>query len=85
MSQEYSGGWVSHLADMLWAYRSSPKSATGFSPFSLVYGIEAVSPRELMISSLRVLHAQKKGIEKDVFLAESCKNLEGLDEKREEA
>ena len=38
-----------------------------------------------MISSLRVLHAQKKGIEKDVFLAESCKNLEGLDEKREEA
>ena len=85
MSQEYSGGWVSHLADMLWAYRSSPKSATGFSPFSLVYGIEAVSPRELMISSLSVLHAQKKGIEKDVFLAESCKNLEGLDEKREEA
>lgn len=30
-------------------------------------------------------HAQKKGNEKDVFLAERCKYLEGLDEKREEA
>ena len=78
MSQEYSGGWVSHLANTLWAYCS-------FSPFSLAYGIEAVSPRELMISSLRVLHAQKKGNKKDVFLAKRCKNLEGLDEKREEA
>ena len=40
MSQEYAGGWTMHLPDALWAYRKSPKSATGFSPFSLVYGTE---------------------------------------------
>ena len=55
MSQEYSEGWVTHLPDALWAYQSSPKSATKFSPFSLVYGIEVVSLAEVMIPSLRVL------------------------------
>ena len=28
MSQEYTGGWATHLPDALWAYRKSPKSAT---------------------------------------------------------
>jgi len=69
----------------VWAYRSLPKSAIGLSHFSLVHGIEAVSPIELMIPSLRVLQARKKGNENDVFLVERCEDLEGLDEKREEA
>jgi len=43
MSQEYSGGWVTHLANTLWDYHSSPKFVTGFSPFSLVYETEVVS------------------------------------------
>jgi len=55
MRQEYSGGWATHLLDALWAYRSLPKSATRFSPFSLVYGIEVVSLAEVMIPSLRVM------------------------------
>ena len=55
MSQEYGEGWVTHLPDALWAYQSSPKSATKFSPFSIVYGIEVVSLAEVMIPSLRVL------------------------------
>ena len=54
-SQEYSGGWVTHLANVLWAYCSSPKFAIGFSHFSLVYRIEAISPVKLMIPSLRVM------------------------------
>uniref|UniRef100_A0A2N9F1A7 Integrase zinc-binding domain-containing protein n=1 Tax=Fagus sylvatica TaxID=28930 RepID=A0A2N9F1A7_FAGSY len=40
--------WNSHLADVLWAYRSSPKTATGFTPFSLVYDLEGLDEsREL--------------------------------------
>uniref|UniRef100_A0A2N9HSJ2 Integrase catalytic domain-containing protein n=1 Tax=Fagus sylvatica TaxID=28930 RepID=A0A2N9HSJ2_FAGSY len=31
----YGKGWSSHLADTLWAYRGSTKTATGFTPFSL--------------------------------------------------
>ena len=53
MSQEYTGGWAMHLPDALWAYKKSPKLAIGFSPFSLVYGTEVVSPAEIMTPSLR--------------------------------
>uniref|UniRef100_A0A2N9EST4 RNA-directed DNA polymerase n=1 Tax=Fagus sylvatica TaxID=28930 RepID=A0A2N9EST4_FAGSY len=31
---DYGKGWNSHLADTLWAYRGSTKTATGFTPFS---------------------------------------------------
>ena len=55
MKQEYGGKWSDHLADVLWAYRSSVKTAIGFSPFSLVYGTEAISPVELVIPTLRVV------------------------------
>ena len=50
-----------YLPDALWAYRKSPKSTTGFSPFSLVYGIEVVSPAEIMTPSLG--RKRKKGKE----------------------
>ena len=74
-----------HLPDALWAYRKSPKSATGFSPFSLVYETEVVSPAKIMTSSLRVMQMQEKEKEEEVFTAERFENLEELDEKREEA
>ena len=60
MSQKYSGGWVTHLLDALWAYRSSHKFATRFSPFSLVYEIEVVSLAEVMIPSLRLYKCERK-------------------------
>ncbi|CAL9000936.1 unnamed protein product [Prunus brigantina] len=45
---EYEGGWSVHLPDALWAYRTSSRSATGFSPYSLVYGSDAISPWRLL-------------------------------------
>ena len=83
MSQEYTGEWAMHLPDALWAYRNSPKKATGFSPFSLVYETEVVSPTEIMTPSLKVIQMQEKEKEREVFVAERCEDLEGLDEKRE--
>ena len=72
-----------HLPDALWTYRNSPKSATGFSHFSLVYGTEVVSPAEIMTPSLRVMQMQEKEKEEEVFVAERREDLKGLDEKRE--
>ena len=40
---------------------------------------------EVMMPSLRVMQARKKEKEKEVFVVERCKDLEGLDEKRKEA
>ena len=73
MSQEYTGGWVVHLPDALWAYRNSPKSAIIFSPFSLVYGTEVVSLAEIITPSLRVMQMQEKDKEEEVFAAKGVK------------
>uniref|UniRef100_A0A2N9F490 Integrase catalytic domain-containing protein n=1 Tax=Fagus sylvatica TaxID=28930 RepID=A0A2N9F490_FAGSY len=58
---DYGNDWKAHLADVLWAYRSSPKTATGFTPFSLVYGIDTISPTELVVPSPRVMQ-EKRGV-----------------------
>jgi hypothetical protein len=39
----------------LWAYRTSVKSATGFTPFWLVYGLETILPIECKIPSLKLV------------------------------
>ena len=44
-----------------------------------------MSPAEVMTSSLRVMQMRKKEKEKDVFAAERCEDLEGLDKKKKEA
>ena len=39
---------------VLWAYRTSVKIATGFTPFQLAYGLEVVLPIECQIPSLQI-------------------------------
>ncbi|CAL9029781.1 unnamed protein product [Prunus brigantina] len=85
MVYEYQGSWSVHLPDALWAYRTSPRSATGFSPYSLVYGSEAISPVEITIPTARV--AAVNDLEWD---AKTCSDwrlldLEAADERRMEA
>ena len=62
MKHEYGGKWSAHLTNVLWAYMSSLKTATRFSPFSLIYGTEAISPVELVIPTPRVV---LEGIQED--------------------
>ena len=38
----------------LWVYRTSVKNATGFTPFQLVYGLEATLPIKCEIPSLKL-------------------------------
>jgi hypothetical protein len=46
--------WHTMLFSALWAYQTSVKSAMGFMPFQLVYGIEVVLPIECEIPSLNL-------------------------------
>ena len=46
--------WHLILYSALWAYRTSVKNATGFTPFQLVYGLEAVLSIQCEISSLKL-------------------------------
>jgi hypothetical protein len=47
--------WIDMLPVVLWSLRMIPSWATGQTPFSLVYGAEAVIPTELIFGSPRVL------------------------------
>jgi len=51
--------WHEMLPFALHGYRRSVRTSTGATPFSLVYGMEAVLPFEVKIPSLRVLMETK--------------------------
>ena len=42
------------MSEVLWAYRTSKRLSFNTTPFSLVYGYDAVLPVELIVQSLRV-------------------------------
>ena len=41
--------WAEELHGVLWAYRTTPKTATHETPYSLVYGSEAIIPTEMHV------------------------------------
>jgi transposase InsO family protein len=43
---KHKTNWHHMLFFMLWAYRTAVKTATGFTPFHLVHGVEATLPIE---------------------------------------
>ncbi|KAG7578456.1 Reverse transcriptase domain [Arabidopsis thaliana x Arabidopsis arenosa] len=47
------GVWADELDGVLWSYRTTPRSATEQTPFSLAYGMEAMAPAEVGCTSLR--------------------------------
>ncbi|KAL0456811.1 UNVERIFIED_CONTAM: hypothetical protein Slati_1020300 [Sesamum latifolium] len=51
--ERVGGNWAEELTSVLWAYRTTPRGSTGETPFSLVYGTEAIIPAELGMPSHR--------------------------------
>ncbi|PKI56992.1 hypothetical protein CRG98_022618 [Punica granatum] len=47
--------WHEMLPYALLAYRTSIRTSTGATPYSLVYGMEAILPIEVEIPSMRIL------------------------------
>jgi hypothetical protein len=47
------------LLNIVWPYRTTTRTSTGMTPYSLVYGGEAVLPLEVQIASLRVAIHEK--------------------------
>ncbi|XP_064986960.1 uncharacterized protein LOC135625801 [Musa acuminata AAA Group] len=45
--------WTDELPSVLWSLRTTPKTATGESPYSLTFGTEAVLLPEVVIATLR--------------------------------
>ena len=78
--EKAKGGWVDKLPLALWAHRTTHKTATGHTPFSLAYGSEAMILVETEVPSHRRIHFNQTKNEKLQLEA-----LDFLDEKREEA
>ncbi|KAL0416135.1 UNVERIFIED_CONTAM: hypothetical protein Slati_3445400 [Sesamum latifolium] len=77
--ERVGGNWTEELTSVLWAYRTTPKGSTGESPFSLVYGTEAIIPAELGIPFHRVMHFSEEC--NNDLLKESLDLIEELREK----
>jgi len=78
--EKAKGAWAEEVPRIVWAYHTTPQSSTMETPFSLVYGSDAMIPVEIHESSPRFQNfvAEESNEERRV-------NLDLLDEAREEA
>jgi transposase InsO family protein len=59
------GAWVEELPSVLWSLRTMPNSSTGYTPFFLLFGAEAVLPMDVRYGTPRV----EAYVEEDVQIA----------------
>jgi transposase InsO family protein len=74
------GAWAEYVPVVLWAYRTTTRTPTGATPFSLTYGSEAAIPAEVGSPSFRVSH-NNSGLNDEGIKF----NLDLLQERRDEA
>jgi hypothetical protein len=78
------GKWVDELPKVIWSHNNTVSRATGFTPFRLLFGTEAMTPEEIKNESMRVLKAKEieevdQKVEKDVIeltILEAAENIE---------
>jgi transposase InsO family protein len=54
--------WMKELPSVVWSLRTTPSRSTGFTPFFLVYGAEAILPTDLEYGSPRTRPTPTKAI-----------------------
>ena len=74
------GAWPEELPNVLWAYRMTIRVPTRETPFGLTFGIEAIIPMKVGLTSFQV-----KTYEHQKNQQELNSNLDLIDEVREEA
>jgi hypothetical protein len=79
-----TGKWVDELPKVIWSHNTTVSRATGFTPFRLLFGTEAMTPEEIKNDSMRVLKAKEieeidQKVEKDMIeltILEAAENIE---------
>nr|GFC55664.1 reverse transcriptase domain-containing protein [Tanacetum cinerariifolium] len=77
---KHKGRWVEELSHVLWAHRTTIKVSTGDTPFSLVYGTEAVISAEIGMPTIRTAEVNVATNDDERRI-----NLDPLKERRERA
>jgi hypothetical protein len=77
------GKWVDELPKVIWSHNTTVSRATGFTPFRLLFGTEAMTREEIKNESTRVLKAKEiqvdQKVEKDMIeltILEAAENIE---------
>lgn len=84
MTDGGEGSWLDNLHAVLLADRCTVKSTTGFTPFYILYGREAVLPIEITLPTWRVLKWDEAHTTEDL-LRLRARQLQRRDEDMEEA
>ena len=66
------GKWVEELPKVVWSHNTIASRTTGFTPFKLLYGEEAMLPEEIKHQSLRV--TQQTPESKEAYSKESVES-----------
>ena len=72
--------WATRLPEALWAYRTTWRSTTGYSPYQLVFGKEPIFPIEFEIQTLRT--AQEVSLDLNEARINRLQQINELDEIR---
>jgi transposase InsO family protein len=72
------GSWVKELPSVLWSLRTTPNSSTGYTPFFVLFGVEAVLPTDVRYCAPRIVAY----VEEDAQMA-LADALDLLDEARD--
>ncbi|XP_058185734.1 uncharacterized protein LOC131302960 [Rhododendron vialii] len=78
--QEAKGTWPDKLYNVLWAYRTTPRTTIGETPYSLAFGAEAVVPIEVELLNYRTASIDHQENQEDLRA-----ELDLLEETRETA
>ena len=74
--------WAEELDGVMWSHRTTPRGATKANPFSMAYGIKAMAPAEVNVTSLRRSKMpQNVELNHDMLLDA----LDDIEEKRDQA
>ena len=60
---KFGARWVAELPAVLWSLRTTSSRATGYTPFFMVYGAEAVLPTDLDYGAPRIRAYDEQGAE----------------------
>ena len=70
------GKWPDELIKVVWSHNTTVSRSTGFTPFKLLFGDEAITPEEAKTGSIRVVVSAESGSE-DAYSVEKDA-LEGI-------
>jgi hypothetical protein len=85
--EQKKGTWADELSRVIWSHNTTESRTTKFTPFRLLYGAEAMCPKELANESARVLAGssrENEEVDKDLVEIDSLDAVQNLLKYQEE-